>query len=64
LWVRGGDVVEVAVVVKHAGCGMDGGSGERDVDDTGCPIGAGVPQRGADVEDELIDGGGQRQVEE
>jgi len=53
-------VVEVAVVVKHPGCGMDGGSGERDVDDTSCPTGAGVSQRGTDVEDELVDVGGER----
>ena len=60
--VGGADVVEVAVVVQHRGPGVDGDGGERDIDDAGRPAGSGVPQCGADVEDELVDS--RRQVRE
>jgi len=57
-------VIEVAVVVQYGRAGLDGGRGERDIDNTGRPSRARVPQRRADIEDDLVDVRRHGQVEE
>lgn len=62
--VRGGDVVEVPVVVQDRGAGVDRNGGKSHVDHSGCASGTRRPQCGANVDDDLVDVRREGQIEE